>query len=295
MAKKKNQHDDSAELNFRTYQSYLDRLTEICLNLFKWHNLPDTVDKRFMELTLFQDGYVLYFNDEIMGNLTLQCTLGGNEDIYRNPIQRKAYAPNGYNNTLDNSNSVIIYNNYLRTPSFNTVELFARRLYECERAEDVNIKNQKTPKMILSTEQQRLTMTNLMQQYSGNIPFIYGDKNLDIEDIQAIDITAPFVADKINIHKHNIFNEFLTWCGVENANGDKRERLVASEVGANSGAVEMGRNTMLSARQEACEKINKMFGTNISVEFNSSLATMLNSPSIFISNMMDNLGGVKNE
>ena len=291
MARKKNSFEDSKDLNIRVYQDYLNRLTEICLNLFKWKNLPPSIDKRFLELCLFQEGYILYFNDEIMGNIVLQCTFGGKLDIYRNPIRRNAYSPANYYRTLFDSNSVIIYNNYLRTPSFNTVELFARRLYECERAEDVNIKNQKTPRIITSTEQQRLTMLNLFKEYSGNVPFIYGDKNLDLDGIQSIDISAPFVADKINVHKHNIMNEFLTWCGIENANADKKERLVANEVGANSGAVEMGRNTMLNARKDACKQINEMFKTNIDVEFNSDLATMLNTPAYFLGDVMRKNGG----
>lgn len=253
---------------------------EMALNVFEWQNLPDTVDERFLELALYEHGYAVYFNDDIVGNLALTCTIGGKLDVYRIPIMRRAYAQNGYNKLLSNSDSVLIYNNYLHTPTSLTIELFARRLYEIERAIDVNVKGQKTPTLILCSEQQRLTLQNLYMQYDGNEPFIFGDKNMDIEGIKSLKTDAPFVSDKLQILKHQIWNEALTFCGIENSNADKKERLVADEVGSNYGDVEAQRNIMLNARRQACKKINKMFGTNIEVGFRSNLVTMVNKENV---------------
>ena len=237
---------------------------------------PPSVDERFLELTLYEKGYCLYFNDEIIGNLALTCTIGGQLDVYRIPVLRRAYAVNGYNKMCSTKDSVLIFNNYLHTPTQLTIELFARRLYEIERAIDVNIKSQKTPTLILSSEQQRLTMQNLYMQYDGNEPFIYGDKNMDIEGIKSLKTDAPFVADKLENLKHQIWNEALTFCGIENSNQDKKERLVSDEVGSNYGNIEAQRNVMLNARKQAVKKINAMFDTNIDVHFRSNLATMVN-------------------
>lgn len=280
MSKSKKQRWASAELNNKTYIDYYNRLMELALNVFEWENLPPTVDERFLELTLYEMGYCLYFDDPIIGNLALTCTIGGRLDVYRIPILRRAYAVNGYNKMCSAKDSVLIFNNYLHTPTLLTIELFARRLYEIERAIDVNVKGQKTPKAILSSEQQRLTMKNLFMQYDGNEPFIFGDKNLDIEGIKSLDIGSPFVADKLQILKHQIWNEALTFLGIENSNQDKKERLVSDEVGSNYGNVEAQRNVMLNARRQAVKKINAMFGTNISVKFRSSLATMVNTENV---------------
>jgi hypothetical protein len=280
MSKSKKQRWASAELNNKTYIDYYDRLMELALNVFEWENLPPTVDERFLELTLYEMGYCLYFDDPIIGNLALTCTIGGRLDVYRIPILRRAYAVNGYNKMCSAKDSVLIFNNYLHTPTLLTIELFARRLYEIERSIDVNVKGQKTPKAILSSEQQRLTMKNLFMQYDGNEPFIFGDKNLDIEGIKSLDIGSPFVADKLQILKHQIWNEALTFLGIENSNQDKKERLVSDEVGSNYGNVEAQRNVMLNARRQAVKKINAMFGTNISVKFRSSLATMVNTENV---------------
>ena len=294
MSKRLKRRWQSAELNNKTYIDYYNRLMELALNVFEWENLPPSVDERFIELTLYEMGYCLYFNDEIIGNLALTCTIGGKLDVYRIPVFRRAYAVNGYNKMCSTKDSVLIFNNYLHRPTKLTIELFARRLYEIERAIDVNVKAQKTPTLILSSEQQRLTMKNLYMQYDGNEPFIFGDKNMDIEGIKSLKTDAPFVADKLEILKHQIWNEALTFCGIENSNQDKKERLVSDEVGSNYGNIEAQRNVMLNARKQAVKKINSMFGTKIDVHFRSNLATMVNADNVS-RETLDNEEGAFNE
>lgn len=279
MGRKKNRWP-SAQINNQTYIDYYQRLMEFAINMFEWRNLPPTVDERFLELTLYEKGYCLYFNDEVVGNLALTCTIGGMLDVYRNPTERRAFAVNGYNKSCTSQDSVLIFNNYLHTPTILTIELFARRLYEIERTIDVNVKAQKTPTLVLASEQQRLTMKNLYMQYDGNEPFIFGDKDMEFEGIKCLKTDAPYVADKLQVLKHQIWNEALTFCGIENSNQDKKERLVADEVGSNYGNIEAQRNVMLNARRQAADKINRMFGTNIEVGFRSSLNTMVNSENV---------------
>lgn len=270
----------SAQINNQTYIDYYQRLMEFAINMFEWRNLPPTVDERFLELTLYEKGYCLYFNDEVVGNLALTCTIGGMLDVYRIPTERRAFAVNGYNKICTTQDSVLIFNNYLHTPTILTIELFARRLYEIERTIDVNVKAQKTPTLVLASEQQRLTMKNLYMQYDGNEPFIFGDKDMEFDGIKCLKTDAPYVADKLQVLKHQIWNEALTFCGIENSNQDKKERLVADEVGSNYGNIEAQRNVMLNARRQAADKINRMFGTNIEVGFRSSLNTMVNSENV---------------
>lgn len=280
MPRKRSAFDESAKLNNRTYVDYTNRLKELAINVFQWENLPPSVDERFIELTLYELGYLVYFNDELLGNLALTCTIGGQLDVYRIPKFRQAYATNGYNRRLTNTDSVLIFNNYLHTPSHLTIELYAKRLYEIERAIDVNVKGQKTPRLIMCEESQLLTMKNVYMKYDGNQPVIYGDKNLGIDSIKGIDTTTPYVADKLMALKHQVWREALTFCGVESANQDKRERLVADEVSGNYGEVEAQRNIMLNARRQAVDKINAMFGTNINVRFRSDVKTTVNEPNV---------------
>ena len=268
MGKHKTNFDESLMNNRRTYAYYIDRLTELALVMFEWKNVPDTIDVRYLELTLFRDGQAIFFKDEALGFLGLQCAVNGNFNVYRIPLRRRAYASNGYNNkdlTIDNS--VIIYNNYLRTNSVRDVKMFAQRLYDIDRSIDVNARAQKTPVMIQCEENQRLTMLNAYKEFDGNSPVIFADKNLDLNGIKVFKTDAPFVADKLYQLKTQYYNEALTYLGISNVNFEKKERLVSDEVSRQQGGVIANRYGRLEMRRKACEEINKMFGLDMSVDY----------------------------
>ena len=261
-------------MNVDTYTYWYARLVEIAIAGFEWKNLPPEIDPRFLEMILCFDGKALfYFDDDLGEYVALQFFNSSTLDIYREPFKRTAFSPavNFRYKALDESESVIIWNNGLHLPEILPLRLYARRIAECERTIDVNVKGQKTPKIIRSTNEERLTIENLFKKYDGNIPFIFGSKNLaDMQDITVLDTTVPFVADKIQILKRQIFNEALTYFGIENANSEKKERLVSDEVASNYGGVDIARRTRLNARKLACRKINERFGLNIDVEFAST-------------------------
>lgn len=257
--------------NQRTYLQYVNRLTELSISMFDWKNLPDTIDARFLELALFNDGMAVFFKDEVMGYLGLQVMIDGTLDVYRIPITRTAFAQNGYQMKLDQSNSVIIFNNMLHTNSILDVQEMSKRLYEIQRTIDVNVIQQKTPKIITCTENQRLVMKNLYAQYMGNEPFIFGDKNLDLSGIKTFDTTSPYVADKLYDLKTQYWNEALTYLGISNVNTVKKERMITDEVQRNLGGTIASRYSRLFMRQQACEQINKMFGLNISVDYREDM------------------------
>ena len=260
--------------NQRTYLQYVNRLTELSISMFDWKNLPSTIDARFLELTLFNSGMAGFFKDEVMGYLGLQVMIGGKLDVYRIPITRTAFAQNGYQMKLDPGNSVIIYNNMLHTNSILDVQEMSKRLYEIQRTIDVNVIQQKTPKIITCTENQRLVMKNLYAQYMGNEPFIFGDKNLDLSGIKTLDTTSPYVADKLYDLKTQYWNEALTYLGISNVNTVKKERMITDEVQRNLGGTIASRYSRLFMRQQACEQINEMFGLNISVDYREDMQVL---------------------
>lgn len=278
----------SAYRNNRTYQQYYNRLTELALSMFEWKNLPKTVDPRFLEMCLFSDGMSVFFEDEELGFLALQCMIGGHLNVYRIPTERRAYASNGYNRQLDNTNSVIIFNNFLHTNSMLDIEMFSLRLFNLDRAIDVNANAQKTPVLITCTENERLTLVNLYNQYDGNEPVIYGNKNLDPNALKVLKTDAPYVADKLYELKTQIWNEALTYLGISNINVVKKERMITDEVTRNMGGTVASRYSRLESRKQACDKINEMFGLNITVEYREDFQDV-----DYIENAED--GGVDNE
>lgn len=268
MARYKNRNFwESAKYNNYSFMQYYDRLTELSVSMFQWENLPDSIDERFLELVLFSDGMSVFFYDEVLGYLAMRTMIGGRLNIYQIPTQRTAYASNGYNANLDETNSVIIFNNLLHTNSLLDVEQFSKRLYNLDRAIDVNANAQKTPILISCDETQRLTLKNLYMQYDGNMPVIFGDKQLKPDSLKVISTGAPYVADKLYELKTQIWNEALTYLGIPNISYQKKERMITDEVMRNQGGTIASRYSRLKARQQACEQINKMFGLNISCKY----------------------------
>lgn len=267
---------DSARINNATYQFFFMKLMSIALSCFKWENLPDSIDERFLELTLANRGSCLFFKDEELGFLTLPANLSGELNVYNIPKIRQAFASTGYNKMCNDKDSVIIFNNYLHFSTLSVVEHYAIRLYEMQRTIDVNVKAQKTPKIFKSNEQQRLTLQNIFMKYEGNEDAIFIDKEFDMNALQVFDTSAPYVADKIRMLMSQTFSNFLNDLGIEAITTEKKERINEAETESTKGYVEIGRNIFLNARKQACDEINRMFDLNINVEFDSNLISSLN-------------------
>lgn len=254
-------------MNDLVYIDYYTRLKEYAINTFEWVNLPDTVDARYMELILCERGKVCFFEDEVVGFMALPVNEYGNLNVYNYPTEHQIYAVNGYNKNRNIEDSVVIYNNYLRLPTVLTLSLYAERLSKIQRTIDVNISACKTPYIIVATENQRLALENVFKQIDENRPAIFFTNEMNLDNIKALDLKTPYVSDKLTLLKHDVWNEAMTFLGIENSNTDKKERMITDEVNSNDGQIEASRFNMLDARLEACDKINKMFGLNIGCKF----------------------------
>lgn len=272
--KKDREFWESAGNNVATWRQYYNRLVELSISMFEWKNLPDTIDPRFLELTLFRDGQAIFFKDSDIGYLTLRNAAYGDLNVYGIPNIRRAYASNGYNVNLNAENSVIIFNNYLHTNSMLDVQMFSKRLYNLDRAIDVNANAQKTPILILCNEQQRLTMENIYMKYEGNEPVIFGANTINAGDVSVLKTDAPYVCDKLYQLKTQIWNEALTYLGISNINITKKERLITDEVTRNQGGTVASRYSRLEARRDACREINKMFGLDIWCDYREDYQTV---------------------
>ena len=279
MGKKRNRWGNSSDRNELTdnvnsFIKYRDQLMELGMTMIGWDFSKISKEKRQflnqrqIEYHEYFKGATIFFEDKELGAyLCLPVILGGKFDLDDIPKKRVAYAKNGYRKELDETNSVIIYNNYLRKPSCYTVNHYANRLADLENAIDVNCKAQKTPVAIICDENERLSMENLYEKYEGNYPFIFGERDLDLKGIRAIQTGAPFVADKMYQIKMQIWNEALTHLGISNISYQKKERLVSDEVIRNMGGTIASRYSRLEVRRDAVDKIKDIFGIEIEVDF----------------------------
>ena len=263
---------ESAFLNNATYLFYYNKLRDLAISRFEYINMPDSIDIRYLELSLLETGCAVLFNDPVLGYLGLKCTIGGALNVYHEPLQREAYADNGFHEMLSIDNSVLMYNNMLRMESATALSLYATKLANLDRTIDVNVRAQKTPVMILCDQKQQLTMEQLYMKYDGNQPYIFGDKSLDLgESVRVLNTNAPFVADRLYEQKQKVWHEALSHLGIYHVYTDKKERLITDEINVATSGIMSERFSALSARKTALEKFNKMYGHSADVKFRETM------------------------
>lgn len=256
------------QLNNLTFTDYYMRLKMLATTRFEWEGLPEWMDERWIENFLFDEGECMGFIDDLRGPIVSLCTQNGKVNNYNDPT---VLAPAGvdmptHKTYVVGEECVHIRNNDYSIPTSYFVKLFAYRLSEISRTIDINVKAQKTPLMVLGPEKQKLTLKNTYAKYEGNEPVIYGDRSLDTDTIKVLKTDAPIVFPQLHDQKQNYWNECLTFLGINNANTDKRERLITGEVEANDVHIDLSADCFLKARQRAAEQLNKLWGTNITVK-----------------------------
>ena len=265
-------------LNNATVIDYEDRLHMLATSLFTWKGLDDVAGfgaSHFIEESLYRYGKACIVNDDEIGIKALNVTAAGKLNIYYLPVKVNAFST-GYNKIYDFDDVVYIMNNELQKPTQDTLRLFAERLYETERTTDVNLQAQKTPVLIEGDKNVLLTLKNTYMQYSGNMPVIYGNKNFDVSSkLNVLKTEAPYIVDKLDTHKDKLWNDCMTFLGINNANTSKKERLVTSEVESNDQLINYYLNCFYKKRKEACDILNKKFGTNVEIVLNKEVVDLL--------------------
>ena len=276
--------EDAQLLNSSTYFDYLERMKKIALSIFEWKNLPDTMNARYLEMCLYYKGQAALLKDQNYGFINTQAADSGYINIYGLPTlincysysynsQRNLYVPDSDDNEDDSC--ILVMNTFERVPTCAMIELFAKRLADCQRSADINVAATRTPVLILTDKNQELTLRNMYAQYEGNAPVIYGDRNqLTPDAIRTVNTEAKFIGRELMDYKREIWNEMLTALGVSNLS-EKRERLISDEADSNNELVNLNLQSFLIPRQKAAEEFNKLFGLTgdkaISVRVRSDL------------------------
>lgn len=287
----KKETDLSMLINNKTYIDYLNRLRLIATSLFTWDKLDDYAGygaSRFLEQSLYDNGRACFVYDTELGYLALKVNPSDKLNVYELPIRVMAWSI-GYNKTYDFDDVVYIMNNELQLPTSDTLQLMAYRLYETERTIDTNLIAQKTPVLIEGDTKTILTLKNVYMQYSGNTPFIFGNKSYDISNkLNVLKTDAPYLIDKLENHKHNIWNEAMTYLGIDNANTDKKERLITDEVESNNDLINYYLNCFYKTRKKACDDINYKYGLDVEIKLNKDILDLLKTTENDIINYDDN-------
>lgn len=293
---------EAFELNELTYLDYLERFKKIAISIFEWVNLPSSMEQHYIEECLYYKGQCAFLFDENYGFINTNCASAGFVNIYGLPTKLNCYSYeynsnrityNGLKNIekAKEKSAILVMNNFDRIPTVDTIQLFAQRLTECDRTCDVNIKAQKTPYFILCDQKEKFSMVNLFNQVINNEVKIFGNKQLANTPPQVLDLNAPYVADKIMLYKRQIWNEALTFLGVNNIIEEKKERLVEDEANSNNELINLNLQSYLTPRKEACKQFNELFdlkGENqIDVRVRSDLKNIIKNAMSVVNDFKD--------
>lgn len=257
-------------LNNITYQLYYNQFSNIVLNNFKWDNLPNGLLSRRFEKYLYEYGICAFFYDEKLKEyIVLPVTNNGNLDIYSEPV-KWAVTGYGYDNfNLDTSNSVLIRNNYYATSSIDITKFYANKITDVQRVIDVQLEQIKTPYLIKTSDRKLLTHKNILAKKEDGEIAIFVTDSINVDDFNLFPTPTNYVIDKLIQYKANLESEFHQLFGFDNVETQKNERLVVAEIEKNEEATNSGYSfAMLEMRKEAVEKINELFGLDITVQLN---------------------------
>lgn len=288
---KKNKNRNS-DFNYRTvneitrnfgqrwYLHYYRYLCSIAYQMFEWDGLPESVDPRYLEMVLHNKGYVGFFKDPTMGYIVTEGAVSGTLDHYMlpkhfhavSPVYQKTFPLYHYSDIKDSEHQgIVIWNNDIHDSTLPALELFSHELKQIKEIISVNLNAQKTPVLLLTTDNTQLSIKNIYNQYEGNAPVIIGSDQIDPNMFQVLKTDAPYVVDKLNTQKNALWNEFMTYMGINNANLEKRERMITSEADSNNEQIQSSANVFLKSRQEACNRINELYDLDVSVKLRTDV------------------------
>lgn len=270
--------------NFKTYEMYRRQLLTLAENVFEFVNLPEYIDTAYLNKQLLRKGSIAFFKDEVMGLICLPYNNIGSLDVYGRPKNIQVMAKNGYTRRLSQGEFVIMYDNNGRYPLWLDILQYAERLGQHQRVMDINIAQQKTSRFWKTKTEKEKTIKDLVNNVDGFENTIITYDNIDLDDTTIVLAPAPYVADKVELQKDKIYNEFLRLIGIANLSYQKKERNISDEIQAMQGGTIASRYSRFEPRQKAIKMINEKFGTKIEVRYYDGLPTSEKDLSLLLNN-----------
>ena len=252
--------------NFRLGLIY-NKYKMLSLNMFRWEGLPQTIESRHIENSLFNYGLCLIVNDDDLGFISVPCNYGAYMNVNNVPTEVRTCGFN-YVKTFDyihkdKNKCQLILNNDLAIGNEQYIYDYALRMFEVENCIRVNINQQKFPWFVNTTPNNKKTMETMFEKVMNGEPYILGSKD-QIGSVEVLTLNTPYIADKLNAYKYELEREVLSFHGLNN-NFEKKERLLVDEVNSNNDFIDRNVELMYRQRQLACESLNKKFGWNVRV------------------------------
>ena len=264
--------------NIKTTEMYKRQFVSLAENVFNIKNLNEVapfMDYSYVNKELVYKGCIAFFMDEYLGLLALPFVNLGKLDLYNRPIDIQVIGRNGYTRKLKEGEYVIMWDNRSKQALIYDILQYAERTAQIQRTMDINIAQQRCPRIWKTKTENLKTIKDLIDGISSNNEAIVTYDSLELDDTTAILQPAPFVADKLSEQKDKIWNEFLRLIGIANTSFQKKERNIRDEVFISQAGTIASRFTRFNSRVDAIKKINEMWGLNLEVEYYDGLPTTM--------------------
>lgn len=253
--------------NVATFQYYLNYMVTLANSVFTFENASYSLNPLWINDKLLQRGSIAFFRDDVTKELVaLPYNVIGKRDKYNRPLKIRCIGQNGYkSDVLDfrKKEFVIMYDNLSYLPLYGSILQLAERMARHTRTIDININQQRTPRILKTSNNKELSVKSFLRSVENYEEAIITYKDMDLDDLDAVMMPAPYVADKVWESKQNIWNEFCNLVGISTIPVEKKERLISSEVIASMGGNYIGRYSRYTPRKYSVDMINDFFGTDL--------------------------------
>ena len=246
----------------------LSEFLNLAIKRFEWTNLPLGLTSDRLEemlITYGQLGATMYES-----NLIILPIHGVSKvNIYNEFIEYRMFGFNGFDLNVSIDNLCRLRNNPTCSSDVDTLKIFAKRISDIESTQEVNLFQMNMPKIIATNKDSLLTAKNIIKKLQEfKFVLFTREKGLQqqIKQDDILDTSAPYLLDKLSDYENFYRNKVLTFLAINNANTDKRERLIKDEVNSNNELLETIMDMMYEERKSFCGEVNEKFGVNIQVD-----------------------------
>ena len=250
----------TAQINTRLYQYYVDIMLKMAMSRFQWLNLPPTCDSRYLEFILITQGMAsIAFPKKMQGKfLSLQCAPHGHLNMHDKPIKWEAIGQNGTRYFCNKDNGVVVFDNETRYPLMSGIQLYANELVHIRMTKRMNRLHQQIPFILSGPQEKQQDMINLFKQIYGGEPAVLTTDGFEQLNYNALTTGVKFIGEELAIDEANTWGRIYTMLGIENSTL-KQERQTEDEIRAQKNPANLIVSSSIDERRKAADELNKRF------------------------------------
>ena len=260
--------------------SYIRYFLARLQSMFIYEGLPDSVPQKWLENYLLVNGSCVWINTEDKGLIVVRAGIGGKPDEYYIPtecIVANPYIADNDNKTYTRDvDCVLMVNDTYAQGLLPLLKKYCSMLVENEVTMNIADIMSRASIILSAVDDNTKASAELFikRLIEGNLSIIgetgmilaNQDKDLTINQISASNGMLTNLIEYEQYIKASLYNDI----GLQSNYNMKREAINSNESQLTEDQLHPLIDNMLKERQEALEKVNAMFGTNISVKFNSA-------------------------